>query len=812
VTEFSFVVPAYNSAAYIRRCLDSIVDQDFDDYELIVIDDGSVDQTADIVREYDDNARVRLIQQSNAGQGAARNVGVSASQGRYIWFVDSDDWLMPGAVYRISKIVEKADADVILLNYLVAYEDGRLVPSVNTSPGLLGRTIMPTADVNTFASVSCWNTPPWRLLAKSELLKTHSIKFAEGVFYEDHPFAIELAMNTQRMFVDAPASYAYLQRPGSTTQTKDVKALDFLKIRRTCLDIFRRYGKLEDFAAIASTYIAPRDFYRAHVSDVDRRKFIDGLAGTISAEEMEVVRKTGNAELITFAETANAGQVPKPAVSASLFRRLATGDGLKLVAARIRSVGIRKARGAYNRLRGLGQSSGTWQGAGGLYNSHPVWLSAGVGTHLEPMRIEVRLDKQHRPYVTIGDYSLVGGTYVFERGLGRVSIGNKSSVGHGTMFIVTQDGGITIGNNVMISWDVTLIDSNSHSLDPELRSEDAFNWLLCAASDRIGAYKDWALVESAPITVKDKAWIGFGATILKGVTIGEGAVVAARSVVTKDVAPFTIVGGNPARFIGFVPRAKWSWEEILLAAHGNPDMRQTLDNAYLHHDMASVLQRYRRSEEFKATAVLVREFVDAPTALLDVGAGNGICSVAFAMEGFNVTALEPETGRTGGVAGIDAMVEIAADMDPSVRERIRVLNIAGEDFKSDTPFDIAICRQVVHHFADPVASLKAVYEALRPGGVVLLIREHVVFNDADYQNFLNAHPFHRYYKGENAYREHEYIDFLTAAGFTFQRVLKFKDTPINYEPHSPEIVATLSESDVAGRPYTFVATKPGPAI
>ncbi len=98
-----------------------------------------------------------------------------------------------------------------------------------------------------------------------------------------------------------------------------------------------------------------------------------------------------------------------------------------------------------------------------------------------------------------------------------------------------------VGDDVLISWDVTIVDHDSHALDFANRSNDVENWL--------DGKKDWSHVAISPVTIGNKAWIGFGAAILKGVTIGEGAVVAARSVVVKDVAPWTLVAGSPARVI-----------------------------------------------------------------------------------------------------------------------------------------------------------------------------------------------------------------------------------------------------------------------
>jgi galactoside O-acetyltransferase len=85
------------------------------------------------------------------------------------------------------------------------------------------------------------------------------------------------------------------------------------------------------------------------------------------------------------------------------------------------------------------------------------------------------------------------------------------------------------------------VDHNSHALDWRLRVDDTKGWLV--------GRKDWTHVKIQPVKICDHAWIGFNSILLKGVTVGEGAIVAAGSVVTKDVPPFTIVGGNPARVI-----------------------------------------------------------------------------------------------------------------------------------------------------------------------------------------------------------------------------------------------------------------------
>lgn len=162
--------------------------------------------------------------------------------------------------------------------------------------------------------------------------------------------------------------------------------------------------------------------------------------------------------------------------------------------------------------------------------------------------ISIRLDKpQDRKYLFIGDDSIVGGNFIFESEAGKITIGNHSYVGGGT-FISRSS--IEIGDNVTIAWGGTMYDHDSHSLDFMKRRKDIDDELSDIRGGRnFIAHKDWSDVKSKPIRICDDAWIGMNVIILKGVTVGEGAVVGAGSVVTKDVPSWTVVAGNPAKVV-----------------------------------------------------------------------------------------------------------------------------------------------------------------------------------------------------------------------------------------------------------------------
>jgi acetyltransferase-like isoleucine patch superfamily enzyme len=161
-------------------------------------------------------------------------------------------------------------------------------------------------------------------------------------------------------------------------------------------------------------------------------------------------------------------------------------------------------------------------------------------------RLNVRFGTHKR--VSIGTDSILECNITFENKQGEIRIGDRVFIG-GTKFHCINS--IVIGNDVMFSWGCHVIDNNSHSLISNDRLNDLIAWKKGIEEGCIGKYKDWSVVQSAPIVIKDKAWVGFNSIIMKGVTIGEGAIVAAGSVVTKDVPDYAIVGGNPAKIIKY---------------------------------------------------------------------------------------------------------------------------------------------------------------------------------------------------------------------------------------------------------------------
>ena len=131
--DVSILIPVYNEEVYLPRCLDSIVGQTLQSWELLLVDDGSTDRSGSICDSYAArDSRIRVIHQENAGISAARNAGLAAAAGKYIGFVDSDDWIAPEMFQRLLTIAGETDCPLVMCDARTVYADGRSEPDTIT--------------------------------------------------------------------------------------------------------------------------------------------------------------------------------------------------------------------------------------------------------------------------------------------------------------------------------------------------------------------------------------------------------------------------------------------------------------------------------------------------------------------------------------------------------------------------------------------------------------------------------------------------------------------------------------------------------
>ena len=122
--EVSVVVPIYNVEKYLRQCLESLVNQNFDDYEIILINDGATDNSMKIAQEFEDKYKnIKLLSKKNAGLGAARNTGMKYVTGKYVLFVDSDDYVSPEYISELYNVINREDSDIVICSHEKIYEN-----------------------------------------------------------------------------------------------------------------------------------------------------------------------------------------------------------------------------------------------------------------------------------------------------------------------------------------------------------------------------------------------------------------------------------------------------------------------------------------------------------------------------------------------------------------------------------------------------------------------------------------------------------------------------------------------------------------
>lgn len=235
----SIIIPVYNVEQYITQCLQSIVSQidDVADCEIIVVNDGTPDNSMRIVREYERRCKqIKIVEQENQGLSAARNAGMTVATGCYIWFVDSDDWLLDGALKKIYETIrnhENVDVFASALEY-VYEKDGHHEAEYYPKPGLL------TGKEYLKKHYSQGASP--RFVFRVDFLKVNHLSFYPKILHEDGLFGYMMLYLAKQVYVlDAPI-YAYLIRgKGSIMSSISIKsASDLLFIHKKLLDFMSR--------------------------------------------------------------------------------------------------------------------------------------------------------------------------------------------------------------------------------------------------------------------------------------------------------------------------------------------------------------------------------------------------------------------------------------------------------------------------------------------------------------------------------------------------------------------------------------------
>ena len=240
----SVIIPVYNVSAYLSACLDSILAQTFTDIEIIAVNDGSTDNSYEILDEYARrDARIRVFNQSNEGVSAVRNKALSYATGEYIVYVDADDYLAPTMLELLYRRAKKVDADVVICNFKYV-RNGEPVPSTSVRLGarFQAKECFSVADID-YSGIKRW-TPfvvVWNKLFKRSFAMEH-IHFPPKLRFEDTPAMFDALYHAKRISVIDEALYFYrVNIEGQFTSIRDGRVSDIVEITRIIFKQSREY-------------------------------------------------------------------------------------------------------------------------------------------------------------------------------------------------------------------------------------------------------------------------------------------------------------------------------------------------------------------------------------------------------------------------------------------------------------------------------------------------------------------------------------------------------------------------------------------
>ncbi len=236
------IVPVYNSSAYIRQCLDSVLAQNFNDFEVICVDDGSTDESSSILFEYSERfPNIKVVSQNNKGRSCARNTGIFHAKGEFVCFVDSDDELKPNALNMLySKVSEEVDAVVssIEVQY-TAHEEKEDQDFAYYRISRDSIEKVSTSKLATFHSSVCAS------LFRREIILKNKIFFPESLNFEDAFFHWTYFLYTDKVAFIKNTTYIYVRRPNSImsrTFNGSLEALDHLFIGERIIQFYKQRG------------------------------------------------------------------------------------------------------------------------------------------------------------------------------------------------------------------------------------------------------------------------------------------------------------------------------------------------------------------------------------------------------------------------------------------------------------------------------------------------------------------------------------------------------------------------------------------
>lgn len=248
--KLSIIVPIYNVEKYLKRCLDNLINQTLKEIEIICVNDGSTDNSLQILEEFaNKDKRLRIINQANKGLSGARNTGLEAVQGEYFGFLDSDDWVDLDYFEKLYNRAKECDADIALGDFI---RKGKYKHKIRLN---LDKEEEFISDNDKFYGSQFYHFPcVWNKIYKTN--KLNDLRFIEGIYFEDGPYTIQ-ALHRANKVVTCPNTYLYyFVNPNSIVKTLNKKKeQDMYNSSKFILNYIKENMRIEDKGIYYETFV-----------------------------------------------------------------------------------------------------------------------------------------------------------------------------------------------------------------------------------------------------------------------------------------------------------------------------------------------------------------------------------------------------------------------------------------------------------------------------------------------------------------------------------------------------------------------------
>lgn len=279
----SIIIPVYNVEKYLKKCLDSVLNQTLKEIEIICINDGSTDNSQLILEEYaKKDPRIRVVAQKNMGSGAARNRAIEHAKGEYIGFMDSDDWAYPTMFEKLYENAKLNDSDMVMCPMLIINEskeglssrDIKNLPYYNLDcfDDTFNNRVFNHRDTNDFIFKIAVNA--YNKIYRTSFVKKFNAKFAEdGLIFQDNIFFYHTYLNASRVSLIRDFLYFHrTSRPGSVQTEKGKKYYDIIKIWNMIMEIFESFPDYDEIELL-NRKLVHLIFRYSQVAEIYQPKF-----------------------------------------------------------------------------------------------------------------------------------------------------------------------------------------------------------------------------------------------------------------------------------------------------------------------------------------------------------------------------------------------------------------------------------------------------------------------------------------------------------------------------------------------------------